>query len=267
MRVKAQLVSSIRHFEGANVIGKLTGSDPKLKDEAIFFTGHYDHLGMRVDGGKKLIYHGALDNGTGTAMMMEIARAMAASPVKPKRTVYIVSVTAEEQGLWGSYYLAKHPPVALSKISLDLNYDAVEPLGIPKNFEAAGSEKTDFYGVLLQTAKEMHLKLQPAQHLENGGYYRSDHFSFARMGVPAFSISPGGEFSGHSKKWVHEHGEQMWHHYHQPEDVYSDEDDYRCNQKLAQLGIALAYRAGELAAPVQWKPGEEFERARKESAR
>jgi len=77
VRVKAQLVSSIRHFEGANVIGKLTGSDPKLKDEAIFFTGHYDHLGMRVDGGKKLIYHGALDNGTGTAMMMEIARAMA----------------------------------------------------------------------------------------------------------------------------------------------------------------------------------------------
>ena len=265
LHVKAHLVSSIRHFEGANVIGKLTGSDPKLKDEAIFFTGHYDHLGIRMDGGKKLIYHGALDNGTGTAMMMEIARAMAAAPVKPKRTVYIVSVTAEEQGLWGSYYLVKHPPVAPSKISLDLNYDAVAPLGIPKIVEAAGSERTDFDGVLEQTASAMHLKLQPAQHLENGGYYRSDHFSFARLGVPAFSLSPGGDFRGHSKKWVHEHAEQMWHHYHQPEDVYSDEDDYRCNQKLAQLGIALAYRAGELAAPVQWKPGEEFERARKAS--
>jgi Zn-dependent M28 family amino/carboxypeptidase len=265
LQVNAHVVSKIRYFESSNVVGKVTGSDPELGHQAVVFTGHYDHLGIRPDQPGNNIYHGALDNATGTAMVIEIGRAIAALPVKPKRTMYFVSVTAEEQGLWGSEYLAKHPPVPDSNITLDINYDAIKPLGIPREVEAPGYERTTFASVFDKTAADFKLTILAPAHPENGGYYRSDHFSFAKAGVPAFSIGPGEHFSGHSDEWIKVNSDFMEKSYHQPTDEFKEEYDYRCNAVLARFGIALAFRAASQSALVQWRPGDEFEKARKAS--
>ena len=267
LQVSAHVVSKIRPFESSNVIGKISGSSPELSKQAVIFTAHYDHLGIHPEQPGDNIYNGALDNATGTAMVMEIARAMAASPAKPKRSAYFALVTAEEQGLWGSEYLAQHPPVPVSAISLNLNFDAIKPLGIPTQVEAPGYERTDFAKVFEKTAADFKLAVIAPEHPENGGYYRSDHFSFAKVGVPAFSIGPGEHFTGHPAAWVKANSDAMEASYHQPSDEYKDEYDYRCNKVLSRFGIALAYRAGDQPALVQWRPGDEFEKAAKASGR
>jgi Zn-dependent M28 family amino/carboxypeptidase len=258
LTVSAHVVSAIRHFESNNVIGRVSGSDPELKKQAVIFTGHYDHLGIHPDQPGDKIYNGALDNATGTAMVIEMARAVAASPVKAKRSMYFAALTAEEQGLWGSAYLAKHPPVPLSDITLNVNYDSIKPLGIPREVEAEGYERTTFGAVLEKTAADFKLMVLAPEHPENGGYYRSDHFSFVKMGVPAFSIETGERFSGHPESWVKANSDAMDKSYHQPSDEYKEEYDYRSNAVLARFGIALGYRAADQPELVQWKPGEQF---------
>jgi Zn-dependent M28 family amino/carboxypeptidase len=263
LQVSAHVVSGIRHFESNNVIGKVSGSDPELKKQAVIFTAHYDHLGIRPNQPGDNIYNGALDNASGTAMVIEMARAVAAAPVKAKRSMYFASVTAEEQGLWGSEYLGKHPPVPVSDITLNVNYDSIKPLGIPKEVQAAGYQRTTFAAIFEKTAADFKLKILPPEHPENGGYYRSDHFSFAKVGVPAFSISPGEHFSGHPESWVKSNSEAMDKSYHQPSDEYKAEYDYRSNAVLARFGIALGFRAADQSELVEWKAGDEFEKARK----
>ncbi len=267
LQVSAHVLSKIRPFESNNVIGKISGSSPELSKQAVIFTAHYDHLGIHPEQPGDNIYNGALDNATGSAMVLEIARAIEASPKKPKRSTYIALVTAEEQGLWGSEYLAKHPPVPVSAITLNLNFDAIKPLGIPTEVEAPGYERTDFARVFEKTAADFKLTVIPPAHPENGGYYRSDHFSFAKAGVPAFSIGPGEHFTGHPQAWIKANSASMEASYHQPSDEYKDEYDYRTNAVLARFGIALAYRAADQTALVQWKPGDEFEKAAKASGR
>jgi Zn-dependent M28 family amino/carboxypeptidase len=267
LQVSAHVLSKIRPFESNNVIGKISGSSPELSKQAVIFTAHYDHLGIHPEQPGDNIYNGALDNATGSAMVLEIARAMEASPKKPKRSTYIALVTAEEQGLWGSEYLAKHPPVPVAAITLNLNFDAIKPLGVPTEVEAPGYERTDFARVFQKTAADFKLTVIPPEHPENGGYYRSDHFSFAKAGVPAFSIGPGEHFTGHPQAWIKANSASMEASYHQPSDEYKDEYDYRTNAVLARFGIALAYRAADQTALVQWKPGDEFEKAGKASGR
>src|SRR5712691_4304595 len=143
-KLKAQMVSKIRPFESNNVIAMLPGSDPKLKNEAVIYTAHYDHLGIRPDMPGDNIYNGADDNATGCGILLEIARAYSQVAKKPRRSIIFASVTAEEQGLLGSEYLGKHPPIPAGKIILDLNYDDVPPLGAPEEVDVSGSERTSF---------------------------------------------------------------------------------------------------------------------------
>jgi Zn-dependent M28 family amino/carboxypeptidase len=265
LKVSAHLVSRVRHFESSNVIGKVSGTDPELKNQAVIFTGHYDHLGVRPNQPGDNIYNGALDNATGTAMVIEMARAVAAAPAKAKRSMYFAAVTAEEQGLWGSAYLGKHPPVPVADITLNLNYDSIKPLGIPKEVQAEGYQRTTLAAIFEKTAADFKLTILEPEHPEDGGYYRSDHFSFAKVGVPAFSIETGSRFTGHPEAWVKANSDAMDKSYHQPSDEYKDEYDYRSNAVLARFGIALGFRAAEQPKVVQWKAGDEFERARKVS--
>jgi Zn-dependent M28 family amino/carboxypeptidase len=265
LEVSAHVISGVRHFESNNVIGKITGSDPELAKQAVIFTGHYDHLGVRANQPGDNIYNGALDNATGTAMVIEMARAVAASPVKAKRSMYFAAVTAEEQGLWGSDYLAKHPPVPVGNITLNVNYDSIKPLGIPKEVQAAGYERTTFAAVFEKTAADFKMSILTPQHPENGGYYRSDHFSFAKVGVPAFSIEAGERFTGHPEAWIKANSEAMDRSYHQPSDEYKEDYDYRSNAVLARFGIALGFRAADQPGLVQWKASDEFEKVRKNS--
>ena len=144
VRLRARMTSKVRPFESNNVIAILPGSDARLKDEAILYTAHYDHFGIRPDMPGDNIFHGAIDNGTGCGILLELARVYAAAAQKPRRSVLFASVTAEEQGLLGSEYLGKHPPIPVGKIALDLNYDAVKPLGAPQEVEVSGAERTSF---------------------------------------------------------------------------------------------------------------------------
>src|SRR5216683_3065804 len=181
VKLQAHMVSKVRPFESNNVIAMLPGSDPTLRSEAIMYTAHYDHLGIRPDMPGDNIYNGANDNATGCGIVLELAHAYSAATQQPRRSILFASVTAEEQGLLGSEYLGKHPPIPAAKIALDLNYDNVKPLGAPQEVEVSGAERTNFYPTVQATAKEFRLTIRPDARPEAGHFYRSDHFSLARV--------------------------------------------------------------------------------------
>src|SRR5262249_37652131 len=155
------------------------------------------HLGIHREEPGDNIYNGAADNATGCGILLELARAYAASDKKPTRSVLFAAVTAEEQGLLGSKYLGQHPPIPASDISLDLNYDDVQPIGDPEQGVGTGAERTALGPAVEKLAHGFGLAIQPDDHPEAGHYYRSDHFSLARVGVPAFSVNQGPLFKGH----------------------------------------------------------------------
>jgi Zn-dependent M28 family amino/carboxypeptidase len=266
-RLRAHMVSKIRPFESNNVIAMLPGSDPKLKNEAVTYTAHYDHLGIRPDMPGDNIYNGANDNATGCGILLELARVFATAPQRPRRSVLFVSVTAEEQGLLGSEYLGKHPPVPASKITLDLNYDDVPPLGSPEEVEVSGSERTTFYPTVQALAEEFRLAIRPDAHPEAGHFYRSDHFSLARVGIPAFSINEGVKYKGHDAAWgLQQANEFTAKHYHQPSDEYHPDMDFTGDAVMARFGFALGWQAASLPRLVGWQKGDEFEAGRVKSA-
>ncbi len=265
-KLEASIVSKIRNIESNNVVGMIPGSNPKLKDEAVLFTSHYDHLGIRADVKGDNIYNGAHDNATGVGMMLEIAHALADAKARPKRSLVFAAVTAEEQGLRGSEYLGENPPIPAGKIALNLNFDAIPPLGDPEELVALGSERSDFYPVVEATAKGFGMTLQPDLHPDRGSYYRSDHFSMSRVGVPAFSLKLGDKFKGHPAEWGKQKSEEYnTKDYHQPTDEFEAKGDYTANAKLAQFLIALGWKAAEQPKLVEWLAGDEFEAARKAS--
>src|SRR5258708_18355896 len=197
VHLSAHMMSKVRPFESNNVVAMLPASAPKLKDEAVIYTAHYDHFGIRPDMAGDNIFNGAMDNATGCGILMEIARVYAGAAQKPHRSIFIVSVTAEEQGLLGSEYLGKHPPIPAGKISLDLNYDDVRPLGAPEEVQVSAADRTTFYPPVQATAQDFRFTIRPDARTAAGHYYRSDHFSLARVGIPAFSINEGMKFKGH----------------------------------------------------------------------
>jgi len=262
-RAKAAIMSKVRSFDSSNVIAKLPGSDPTLRNEAIFYSAHYDHLGIVPGMPGHNIYNGAQDNATGVGILLEIARSFAAAKQPPKRTIYFVSVTAEEQGLLGSEYLGKHPPTPARDISLAMNYDDVPPLGVPEEVNVAGAERTTYYPAVQRMAHQFGLTIVPDARPEAGHYYRSDHFSFARAGIPAFSIDEGDKYRGHDRDWGTQQAEDyVAHRYHQPSDEYRSTMDFRGDAVMARFGIALGWEAANQPAEVEWREGDEFARVR-----
>ena len=262
-KLVAHMVSKVRPFSSNNVIGVLPGSDPKRKDEAVMYTAHYDHLGIRPDMPGDNIYNGADDNATGCAILLELAQVFGSAAQKPPRSIIFASVTAEEQGLLGSEYLGKHTPIPAGKITLDLNYDDVPPLGAPEEVEVSGAERTSFYPVVESLAKEFRLEIKPDSRPEAGHYYRSDHFSLARVGIPAFSVNQGMKFKGHDESWGRAQADDYTaKHYHQPSDEYHPEMDFTSDAAMARFGFALGWEASSLPHLVGWEKGDEFEKAR-----
>lgn len=266
VRVKETIVSKVRRFASRNVVAKVNGADPQLAKQAILYSAHYDHLGIHPDEKGDNIYNGAVDNATGCGILLEMARAIASASEKPKRSVLFAAVTAEEQGLLGSKYLGEHPPIAAKNISLDLNYDALAPIGEPEQVVISGAERTTVYPLVQKTAKEFGLSIQPDDDPGAGHYYRSDHFSMARVGVPAFSVDEGALFKGHDLAW----GEQqekdyVANHYHQPSDEYRADMDFSGDAKMAKFGLALGWEVANQPELAGWQAGDEFEKARKGS--
>jgi Zn-dependent M28 family amino/carboxypeptidase len=265
-KLHAHMVSKVRNFESNNVVAMLPGADKKLKDEAVMYTAHYDHLGIRPDMPGDNIYNGADDNATGCGILLELARTYATAAQHPRRSIIFASVTAEEQGLLGSEYLGKHPPIPAGKIALDLNYDDVKPLGAPQEVEVSGAERTTFYPVVEAMAKEFRLAIRPDARPEAGHFYRSDHFSLARVGIPSFSINEGMKFKGHDEAWgLAQDQEYTDKHYHQPSDEYHADMDFVADAAMARFGFALGWQAASLPQLIGWQNGDEFEPARKKS--
>jgi Zn-dependent M28 family amino/carboxypeptidase len=264
VRLRAHIESRVRRYVSANVIGRVPGAS--LSNQAVLYTAHYDHLGIDPDAKGDGIYNGAVDNGTGCGILLELARAFAQSTVRPPHTMYFSSVTAEEQGLLGSQYLGMHPPIPASQIALDLNYDALLPIGIPRSVSLGGAERIDFWPTVEMVVKAFDLALLPDPTPGAGHYYRSDHFSLARVGIPAFSVDQGDLFAGHTPEWGRQQSEDyVAHHYHQPSDEFQPGWDFRGNAKLARFGFVLGWLASDQPKAVEWLPGDEFEAARKAS--
>jgi TonB family protein len=266
VHLKAHVVSSIRPFSSRNVLAIVEGSDTDhRRAEAVLYTAHYDHFGIdpaRAKGDQ--IYHGAVDNGTGCGILLELARVWAGTKPAPPRSILFAAVTAEEQGLLGSEYLGKHLDQLPVQPILDLNYDALAPLGIPEEVEVSGAERTTFYPEVEKIAKEFNLAIKPDAHPEAGHYYRSDHFSLGRVGIPAFSISEGLKFKGHDLAWGEAQSKDyVEHHYHKPADAFVESWDFAGDAKLASFGHALGQAAAAQSGEIKWLPGDEFEKAQK----
>jgi Zn-dependent M28 family amino/carboxypeptidase len=265
-KLKAHMVSKVRNFESNNVLAMLPGADRKMADEAVLYTAHYDHFGIRPDMPGDNIFNGADDNATGCGILVELARAFGTASQRPRRSILFAAVTAEEQGLLGSEYLGKHPPIAAGKIALDLNYDDVKPLGAPEEVEVSGAERTTFYPAVEATAKEFRLAIRPDARPEAGHFYRSDHFSFARVGIPSFSINEGMKYKGHNEAWgLEQERNYVEKHYHQPSDEYHPEMDFVGDSAMARFGFALGWEAASLPKLIGWQKGDEFEPARVKS--
>ncbi len=266
LRFKGRTPTKIREIHTRNVVAKIEGSDPKLKDEAVLFSAHWDHLGVGEPVKGDAIYNGAVDNATGCGMLLEIAHAWAALPQKPRRSAVFVSVSAEEAGLRGSWYYGQHPVVPAGKTAAALNFDAFQPTGRKKDVSVRGAERTTLYPVVQEAAKRFGLTLAPDFDPEAGHYYRSDHFSFARAGIPSFSIDDGeevlGKPAGTGKK---QHDDYNDNRYHQPSDEYRDDWDFAGMEEYARFAMLIGVNTANLPRLPTWRAGDEFLAARVKS--
>jgi len=264
--LKASVASVVRPFQSPNVVGILPGQNAGGQDQAAMFTAHYDHLGFVPGMAGDNIYNGAADNGTGVAMLLEMARAWAGAGLTLPHSVIFSAVTAEEQGLLGSEYLGQHPPVPASQIALDINYDMLLPIGVQQEINVNGAQRTTFFPEVQETAKRFGLAIVPDPRPEAGSYYRSDHFSLSRVGIPAFSVDSGTLYEGHDHAWgVAQEKEYNDNHYHNFSDNFDPKWDFSGDAKLVRFGMDLAWQVIQAPHTLEWNVGDEFEAARKAS--
>jgi Zn-dependent M28 family amino/carboxypeptidase len=261
IRVRGHIPSKVRELETRNVAATIAGSDPRLKDEYIIYSAHWDHLGIGTPVEGDAIYNGAIDNATGCAILLELARAWGALPRKPKRSVLFLSVTAEEGGLKGSEYYAAHPLVPVGKTAVDLNYDALYPWGRAADVVITGAERTNIYPLAQQIARRLELTVAEDARPEAGHYFRSDHFSLAHAGIPAFSIGHATEFVGKPAGFGEQADrEYTSRHYHQPSDEFQRDWDFTALGQAAEYGLLLGEGIANQDKLPDWRPGDAFHR-------
>lgn len=262
VKARMNLKSEVKRVLAPNVVGIIEGSDPQLKNEYVVYSAHWDHLGVGApDKNGDTIYNGALDNASGCAVVLAIAEHLASLPPaqRPKRSTLFLFPTAEEQGLLGAEWYSKHPVVPLDKTAADVNLDSMNVLGPTKDFEPLGAERSSLKAVVDAVAKEMGLRVSPDARPEQGSFYRSDHFPFAKVGVPSISLKEGDDYVGHTKEW----GEQQFRayntaHYHQPSDEMSDSWNYNGMIQEAEIALAIGTRIANAPAKPEFNPGDEF---------
>jgi Zn-dependent M28 family amino/carboxypeptidase len=266
LRVRGHIPTSVQKIVSKNVIGIVDGSDPTLKVEAVLFSAHWDHLGTGKSAVGTNIYYGALDNGTGSAILLELARAWATQQPRPKRSAIFLSTTAEESGLLGAAYYAAHPAIRLGKTAINLNFDTVLPLGVPESVVVSGAERTTAWPLVQGAARRQKLDIEPDKLAHLGFYYRSDHFSLARGGVPAFSVFPGEKIQGKPADFARKAMEQFIAKvYHTPLDTYHEDWDFSGYPVLMRFALDIAREAANAQSLPTWVAGDEFLAARRKS--
>lgn len=254
----------VARVQSANVLGLIPGSDPELKDEVVIYTAHHDHLGIgKPNDDGDAIYNGAMDNSTGVAQVMAIAKAIKALPEAPRRSVLIALVGAEEQGLLGSEYYAANPTFAPGKIAANINYDGGNIWGHTHDVTYVGLGKSSIDQIAIMIAGEQGRTVKPDQFAYKGSFYRSDQFSFAKIGVPAMYLDTGTDFIDRPPEW----GRAQQNHftevnYHQPSDEYDPSWNFTGMVDDALLGYWTGLAIANADEMPLWNPGDEFEATR-----
>jgi Zn-dependent M28 family amino/carboxypeptidase len=266
IRTSITLANRLSRTTSGNVLGILEGSDPDLRDEVVIYTAHHDHLGVgepNPAAPSDRIYNGARDNATGVAMVLAIGRAFAELPQRPRRSVMLAFVGAEEQGLLGSQYFAAQPTVPPGKIAANVNFDAGNIWGATRDITFIGLGKSTLDQVAYTVGEHQGRNVKGDQFPDRGFFYRSDQFNLAKIGVPAMYVDEGTEFVGQPEGWGTARIEEYEaRNYHQPSDELTDQWNFAGMVQDAQFGFWAGLIVANADAMPTWNLGDEFEAAR-----
>ncbi len=265
LNAKIDINSEVKRLDSNNVIGVWQGNDAKLKDEYVVYTAHWDHLGIGAPNDKgDTIYNGALDNASGVAQILAIAEAITKLPAseQPKRSQVFLFTTAEEQGLLGAEWYANNPVFPLAKTAANINIDGGNFYGLTTNYGALGAERSSLQPFVNEVLRERGMTFLPDAHPEQGSFFRSDHFPFAKTGVPALSIRNGDDYVGKTKDF----SEKLFNdfnrlHYHQPSDEFRDDWRFDGMTQVLDISLAIGLRASNAVQLPAYNKTDEFARA------
>ena len=263
VKASLELHNTIRTINSKNVVGKVEGSDPALRGEYVIYTAHWDHLGIGPEVNGDKIYHGAVDNASGVAALVDIADAFAHLQPPPRRSILFLSVTAEEKGLLGSQYYSAHPLYPLSKTLAEINMDGLNVLGRTRDIEIIGMGQSTLDAVVRAVAAEQGRVVKPDAEPEKGYYYRSDHFNFAKQGVPALDPDSGVDYIGKPAGWGLQMRDKFTSEdYHKPSDKIKPYWDLSGAVEDVRLLGEVGYRVANAQSFPEWKAGSEFKAKR-----
>lgn len=251
-------VAQFSEKESPNIVAILPGSDPRLKNEYVVFTAHVDHMGIGESIKGETIYHGALDNASGTAALLEIARAFAESSPRPKRSLLFVAVAGEEMGLLGSDYFAQHPTVPVEQVAANINMDGVSLFYDFRDIVALGAEHSSLQRQIADVARHMKLEISPDPMPEQVFFIRSDQYSFVKRGIPAVMISEGFKTVNPSLDGKKITMDWMSTYYHTPQDDMKQPLNFDAARKCTQVDLAVGYEVAQAADRPKWNPGDSF---------
>ncbi len=265
----ARLTSKVRNVITQNVVGFIPGADPVRQREFVIYTAHYDHLGIGQPVGDDSIYNGAQDNASGVSAMLEVARAfMSSSKARPRRSLLFIALAAEEQGLRGSEHFCNRRNLFLfpGRMAADINLDGISTVGETRDYVFLGADRSTLKKYVDDGARLLDYVVKPDPHPEKGHFYRSDHFNFARIGVPSMSIDNGLDYIDHPAGWGEEqYQDYLAKRYHQPDDEFDPTWDFKGVARVAKIAFYLGWRVAMDDAMPMWNQGDEFEEERKET--
>lgn len=260
--------NTVQHMSANNVVGLVSGSDPKLATQYVVYSAHHDHLGIGPAVNGDSIYNGAYDNASGVSAILAVAHVAARAPVKPRRSQMFAFVTAEESGLLGSQYFGEHPPVPARDIVAAINVDEANPEGPVRDVNVMGDDRSSLGPMLAAMLKPSGIRISPDAQPQAGHFYRSDHFSFARVGIPSVTVSAGTDFVGKPAGWGKAHEEEYTSkHYHQPSDEYNPKWPLTGTAQIADIVYRFGTELANSTVMPTWNANSEFRVIREQSLR
>jgi Zn-dependent M28 family amino/carboxypeptidase len=267
-KANIDIKQQLRSFKSDNVIGKLEGNDPILRDEYVIYSAHWDHLGRHPELQGDQIFNGAIDNASGVASLLQLAAAFKKLNPPPNRSVLFVATTAEEAGLLGAKYYAEHPLYPLEKTLADINIDTVNPWGKTRDIEDLSNNNSTLDDLLAAAAKRNGRMMTPNSEPEKGSFYRADHFEFSKRGVPALYTGRGMDFVGKPAGFGRQKKDDYTaHHYHQVSDEIDPNWDFSGAVQDLQLLFEVGYEIANGDKFPEWKSASEFKAKRDEILR